>query len=71
MGSGKREALWARIFDGQVWELVAGEHFECSGEQMRSAIRSAARYRGLAVRVAVRGDAVYVQAREGATDRDG
>lgn len=49
-------------FDGKVYKLLPGEDFACSAASLNGAIRKAAERRGIEVKVATRGEEVYVQA---------
>lgn len=53
---------YAVMFDGQCREYVKGEDFECKPSNFRASVTQTAKRKGVAVRVAVTGDSVVVQA---------
>lgn len=53
---------WDEWFDGSIWELVQGKDFDSKIATMRQGIDRAATRRGFPVRIATRGDRLYVQA---------
>ena len=61
-GATRAKYPWHEWFDGGVWELTRGEDFSCSARIMGLQARSAAKRHRVQVRVAVRGQLVYVQA---------
>lgn len=65
-GGGNSKYDWARLFDGQVWELVHGEDFDCLPEMFRRQAYGRATKEGKRVRVHIREDHVFLQVRNGA-----
>jgi hypothetical protein len=65
VAEGPRSDKWDRLFDGQVWRLwrrTPGEDYaEEAKRRMSDAVRAAASWRGIRVRVVVDADGVYVQ----------
>jgi hypothetical protein len=63
-GRGGRRYPWAEWLDGDVWELVKGEDFTVSPYSFKCVAHQAARRAGLAPTIRIRGNKVYVQARQ-------
>ena len=54
---------WESWLNGQTWELVQGEDFECHSDSMQSAVYAAARRRGLSVSIRTNDSGMFVRAR--------
>ena len=65
VGPGSGKYPWDLWFDGQVWKLVEGIDYVCSGASFRSTAGGAARYRGLTVRtnLIMDGKGIVIQAK--------
>jgi hypothetical protein len=64
-GPGERAKYpWGDWLNGEVWELVKGEDFTINPMTMMRSAHAKARYDGLKVKCSLRGDRLYVQARQ-------
>lgn len=58
----KRRYPWDQWLDGQVWELTKDVDYSVTMAIMRSLVYTTCKHRGLAVKICVRGNQMYIQA---------